>query len=150
LEDLVAHLGKEAGLDLQYEASWIGYTYPETKKKYKPDFQVGKSNVYIESKGRFTSQDRKKMLLLVQQHPDKVFIMLFGRPENTLTKISKTTYSEWCEKHGIRWMDIDDFKKDPKACLSHTMKTKVGFSSAQQLQKLHTSKNSRKLRSSKN
>ena len=45
------------------------------------------------------------MLLVIKQHPDLDIRMVFQRHTNKLFKGSRTTYSEWCEKHNIKWAD---------------------------------------------
>lgn len=120
LEDLVAILVK----DYNYETEVLNYIYPETKKRYLPDFT--KDHVVIEAKGRFTAADRKKMLLVQEQFPDRAFLMVFGRAQNTLSKKSKTTYGDWCTKNNLSWVDILTFKKDYKQiCQLLTMKQKI-------------------------
>jgi Phage endonuclease I len=134
--------GKKSGLELQvgsllilagfaegYEKDTLKYVTPESHHRYTPDFKPSSDPIYLETKGQFTTEDRKKMLLVVAQHPDKIFIMVFGRALHTITKKSKTTYGMWCDKNNILWCDLKDFKLDPKACLlSLIIKQKSGLS----------------------
>jgi hypothetical protein len=130
LEQNVGLLLLSAGLKQGYEENVIKYVMPESLHSYTPDFKpFEKKILYLETKGRWEVSDRKKMLLVVAQHPDKIFIMLFGRALNTITKKSKTTYAIWCDKHHILWCDLKDFTKDPKQCLlSLIKKQKNGLS----------------------
>lgn len=84
---------------------WI----PEAEKRtYTPDFKVQRkdgSYFYIEYKGFFKYEDRKKMLAIKAQYPDCDIRMVFMRPQNTIGANSKTTYGEWCDKNGILWAD---------------------------------------------
>jgi Phage endonuclease I len=115
------------GLEEGYEKDTLKYVMPESRHSYTPDFKPWSKPIYLETKGHFTAADRKKMKLVVAQHPDKTFIMVFGRAANTITKKSKTTYGDWCNKAGILWCDLKDFKLDPKKCLSTLiMKQKNG------------------------
>lgn len=84
----------------EYETLIIPYTVPEQVHKYKPDF-ILPNGIIVEAKGRFTPADRKKMSLVIEQNPDLDIRLLFML-DNTLTKHSKTTYSAWCEKRGIK------------------------------------------------
>ena len=96
-------------LGFKYEPYKIDYKVPETKHKYTPDFVQGK--LIYELKGRFTAQDRKKMKLLVEQHPEFDFVMVFQNPNKKINKNSKTTYADWCNKNNIEWIsykEIDD------------------------------------------
>lgn len=102
-ERLAGHLEY---LGFKYEPFNIDYTIPETKHKYKPDFVRGK--LIYELKGRWTAQDRKKMKLLVEQHPEFTFVMVFQNPNIKINKRSKTTYADWCEKNNIKWISYKD------------------------------------------
>lgn len=93
-------------LGFKYEPFKIDYSIPITQHKYTPDFVLG--NLIYELKGRFTASDRKKMKLLVEQHPEFNFVMVFQNPEVKINKGSKTTYANWCEKNNIKWMSYKD------------------------------------------
>lgn len=99
-EQQVANSIERQGHTYQYEEEKIEYVIPAQKKKYLPDFKV--NGIYIEAKGKFDAASRKKMALVIQQNPDLDIRMLFMR-DNTITKTSKTRYSDWCEKNGITW-----------------------------------------------
>lgn len=77
---------------------------PASNHKYTPDFPVTPGLV-LESKGRFLSEDRAKHLLLKQQHPDIEVRFIFTRSAAPIYKGSKTTYADWCRKHGFRFCD---------------------------------------------
>ena len=89
-----------------YEPYKIDYTQPETKHKYTPDFVKGK--LIYELKGKFTAADRKKMKLLIEQHPEFYFVMVFQNPNVKINKNSKTTYATWCDKNNIKWMSYKE------------------------------------------
>jgi predicted nuclease of restriction endonuclease-like RecB superfamily len=93
------------GVEFEYESERLPYTVPESRHNYTPDFVLVTekgTKVYVESKGNFTAADRKKMLLVVQQHPELDIRLLFMR-QNKIQRNSKTTYGAWCDKHGIPW-----------------------------------------------
>lgn len=83
----------------KYEAEKVSYTLTNT---YTPDFLL-KPNRYLECKGFFKPSDRRKMLEVIKQHPDKKFIMLFQDSNVKLTHKSKTNYGDWCTKNNIQW-----------------------------------------------
>ena len=91
-----------------YEQDILPYTVPESQHKYTPDFHIPGTNIYLELKGRLTIQDRKKMLLVISQHPDKRIIMVFQDAKRPIVKGSKTTYALWAEKNGVEWMTPRD------------------------------------------
>lgn len=68
---------------------------------YLPDFRLA-NGIYVEAKGRFTSQDRTKMLAVKRDNPDLDLRMLFLQ-DNWLTHNKKQRYSDWCEKNGFPW-----------------------------------------------
>lgn len=105
-----ASLLEDNGLKAEYEKDKIKYTQPAQARTYSPDWKI-KDGVYIETKGRFTGADRKKMLWLRESNPNIIVYMLFMRSTVTLSKSSKTTYGDWCDKHNIIWADIADTKK---------------------------------------
>lgn len=74
--------------------------------KYHPDFKI-KEGVYIETKGRFVASDRAKHLYMREQHPEITIYLVFMNPNNKLSRVSKTTYGEWCTKHGIKWTTLE-------------------------------------------
>jgi len=66
---------------------------------YTPDFFLP-NGVVIESKGKFTPLDRKKVLAMKNLHTSVDLRLLF-QFDNKLSKNSKTRYSTWCESLGI-------------------------------------------------
>ena len=89
---------------VRYEEDKIEYTVPASKHKYTTDFKL-KDGVYIEVKGRLLPSERKKHLLLKEQHPEIEVRFFFDKSTNTLYKGSSTTYAEWAEKNGFLWTD---------------------------------------------
>lgn len=103
-EKHIANQIKDNGIKIMFETEVIRYIKPATKHKYTPDF-ILPNNIYIESKGRFTLYDRKKHLLIKEQHPELDIRLVFQRANNTINKKSTTTYGMWCDKNGIKWAD---------------------------------------------
>jgi hypothetical protein len=68
------------------------YITPATPHKYCPDFRLP-NGIYIETKGRFETADRKKHLLIKEQHPELDIRFVFTRSKSTISKTSKTTYA---------------------------------------------------------
>ena len=99
-------LEKAFGCPVIYEPFTFHYKVDEVRK-YTPDFFIkGSAGLYIEGKGKFTGQDRKKMLLVKEQHPEAEFRIYFVSGNKRLSKVSKTSYGSWCEKNGIKWCDL--------------------------------------------
>lgn len=88
----------------KYETFKINYVIPESKHTYTPDFILD-SGIIIETKGRFVTSDRKKHLLIKKQHPELDIRFLFQNAKAKINKGSKTTYADWCEKHGFIYAD---------------------------------------------
>lgn len=91
---------------IKYEAAVIHYTVPASNHKYTPDFKLQKKKngvMYIETKGRWVTADRKKMKLIKEQHPDIDIRLVFQNPNQKIRKGSKTTYGMWADKLGIPW-----------------------------------------------
>lgn len=102
-EKVVCNKLDEQNVPFQYETLNLHYEVSE-QRKYTPDV-ILPNGIILELKGRFSTADRKKMLLVISQHPDKDIRMVFQRHTNKLFKGSKTTYSEWCDKNNIKWAD---------------------------------------------
>ena len=92
----------EANVSFGYEDTVIPYIKPATTHKYTIDFRLP-NGVLIEAKGRWTLEDRKKHLLVRKQHPELDIRIVFQSPNNKIRKGSKTTYADFCDKHGIQW-----------------------------------------------
>lgn len=69
---------------------------------YTPDFVLA-NGIIVETKGRFITSDRQKHLMIKEQHPDLDIRFVFSNPNSKLYKGSKTTYADWCDKHGFKW-----------------------------------------------
>jgi hypothetical protein len=110
LERDMGRLLDAMGVPYSYESCRIPYV---KEHYYLPDFHID-NTYFIETKGRFLPVDRKKHLLLKSQHPDLDLRFAFQNPKGKLNKKSKTTYAEWCERHGFEWCG----KKIPKAWFS--------------------------------
>lgn len=91
--------------------------YPSVIGFYKPDWVNEKEKIMVETKGIFTSADRKQALLVKKYFPDWVHIFVFSKPKNRLSKKSKTTYIDWCNANNIAWLSISELWDNPK-CLS--------------------------------
>jgi hypothetical protein len=91
---------RNKGIPFEYEQYYVEYIPPP--RRYTPDFRLP-NGIFIETKGRFVSSDRAKHLLIKDQHPELDIRFLFMNPNNKLSKKSKTTYAEWCDKHGFKW-----------------------------------------------
>lgn len=102
LETRIDEQLKSKGIDGQYEQNEISYTIPASTHSYRPDFKLP-NGIYIESKGRFLPEDRKKHLLIKEQHPNLDIRFVLQSPNGKIYKGSKTTYAMWCENNGFNW-----------------------------------------------
>ena len=100
-EDVAAEL-EDAGVAFQYEKVKVEYVKPATKSRYLVDF-VLPNGIYVETKGRFVAADRIKHQNIKRQHPELDIRFVFSNPNARLTKTSRTTYADWCDKHGFKW-----------------------------------------------
>lgn len=86
-----------------------GYAYEPIKLPYVieatycPDFVDVANKRIVEAKGLFDAADRRKLLAVKSGHPDWTIEIWFANPKTTLSKSSKTTYANWCEKNGFLW-----------------------------------------------
>ena len=87
-----------------YEKTVIKYIIPARDSRYTVDWTLP-NGILIESKGRWTTEDRKKHLLVKQQYPDLDIRIVFQSAKTKISKGSKTTYADFCVKHGIIWAE---------------------------------------------
>ena len=107
----------DAKINFAYEPDRIPYV---VHKKYLPDFYLVDYGFYIEFKGYFTGSDRTKHILVKEQNPLIDIRFIFMNANIKLNQNSKTSYGEWCDKHGFEWAE----NKIPDEWL--TKKKKVG------------------------
>jgi len=99
LEKDIAKLLEGLGVSYEYESEKLGYTI---EHNYTPDF-VLPNYTYLEAKGYWSASDRRKVLAVKKQNPDIDLRMVFQSPYNKISKKSKTTYAQWCDRHDIPW-----------------------------------------------
>jgi hypothetical protein len=103
LEIKIKEYLKEHKVPIKYEKvkiEWEDLMY----RTYTPDF-ILPNGIIIEVKGRFTSDDRRKHLAVKKQHPNLDIRFVFESSNRKLSKGAKTTYGQWCEKHGFQYYD---------------------------------------------
>lgn len=91
----------ELGVEYKYESRRVRYLVPESKHYYTPDIELP-NGILVEVKGKFDPDARQKMALVLEQNPDLDIRMLF-MVDNKISKQSKTRYSDWCAKRGIKF-----------------------------------------------
>ena len=91
----------------------VPFSYEERKIKwldskirtYTPDFELP-NGVIVETKGRFVAADRRKHLEIKKQFGDKYDIrFVFTNSRAKLSKGAKSSYGDWCDKHGFLYAD---------------------------------------------
>ena len=102
LEELNAKWLTHHGVPVIFEQTKIAFIQPEIKRTYTPDFFLP-NGIYVETKGRFVTQDRSKHLWIRNQRPELDIRFVFQNPHSPINKGSKTTYAIWCERHGFKW-----------------------------------------------
>ena len=103
LELKVSECLKELKIKFLYEGvkiEWEDLAY----RTYTPDFVLS-NGIIIETKGMFTAADRHKHIAVKKQHPKLDIRFVFENSRRKLRKGAKSTYGEWCIKHGFRYYD---------------------------------------------
>ena len=108
LEEKVADLLSGLGISYEYESKKIPYVI---QHHYTPDF-ILPNHIVLECKGYWESADRRKIKKVKEDNPDLDLRMVFQAPYNKISKKSKTTYAQWCEKHDIPWTHFHDIPID--------------------------------------
>lgn len=104
LEEKVSEQLKELGVDFGYESEKIKFIQPAKNRTYTPDF-ILPNGIIIETKGRFTTQDRMKHLYIKDCNPELDIRFVFSNSNSRLSKTSNTTYADWCNKYEFRYAD---------------------------------------------
>ena len=104
LEENISQQIESKGIKVEYETEQVSYIVPASEHNYHPDFRLP-NGIRIETKGRFVLADRKKHLLVKEQHPELDIRFVFTNSKNKINKKSKTTYAMWCEKNGFKYAD---------------------------------------------
>ncbi len=104
LEKNIADLLTGLGVSYEYESEKLSYTI---EHNYTPDF-VLPNYTYLEAKGYWAPEDRRKILAVKKSNPEVDIRMVFQSPYNTISKKSKTTYAKWCERHDIPWSSYQE------------------------------------------
>lgn len=104
-ERFAGHLN-DLGVTYEYEPKDKKLSYAiERTAYYQPDFVVDGWPFIIEVKGYFPSSDRAKYLRVRASNPKTDIRFVFDRASTKLSKTSKTTYADWCDKHGFKWCE---------------------------------------------
>ena len=104
-EEDVAKILKE----FNYEPFTVPYII---SRNYRPDF-VDPSGLYlIECKGYFRDGDTKKYTSIRDSLPEgQELIFVLMQPNKKIRKGAKMTMSQWCDKEGILWYNIETLQE---------------------------------------
>lgn len=106
-----------------YEPFALNYTL---EGKYKPDLVLS-SGVIVELKGKFTPEDRRKMIAVKQAHPDKDIRIVFQKLKATVVGATrrkdgtKLTCEQWARSSGFlyaegtvpeSWFDMEPIEEE--------------------------------------
>lgn len=109
LEEEISSFLQGKSINFGYETVKLNFVEPAKNRTYTPDFWIYNSDgtvaFVVETKGRFTVQDRQKMELVTSAHPELDIRFVFSRSKDRISKTSKTTYAQWCEKRGYKYAD---------------------------------------------
>lgn len=104
--------GLEHKLSIYLDEQKVKYDYENIKiewedlayRTYTPDF-ILHNGIIIETKGRFLAADRRKHIAIKKQHPKLDIRFVFTNSKAKLSKGAKSSYADWCIKHGFRYYD---------------------------------------------
>ena len=82
LEGKVADLMVSLDVKYEYESTKIPY---QIQYNYTPDFLLP-NGIYLECKGYWEAEDRRKIKAVKQQHPEIDLRMVFQSPFNKISK----------------------------------------------------------------
>ena len=89
--------------NIEFEYEQHKFTYVPKQRTYTPDFYLPEFDMFIETKGQFVGSDRSKHKLIAEQYPDLDLRFVFQNDKVKLSKKSKTTYADWCNKNNFKY-----------------------------------------------
>lgn len=101
-EDTAAYLKKKK-VKFTYEKEKIKWVDLKVRT-YTPDFVLA-NGIIVETKGRFISVDRRKHKEIKKQFPELDIRFVFNNSQAKLYKGAKSSYGDWCKKHGFKYAD---------------------------------------------
>lgn len=115
-EDAIIKDLEDRGIEYDYEPKTFIYQRPvrgalckqcggrvvSVQRRYTPDIFLKAANIFVEAKGKFTSENRAKMEDFLQGDPGIDLRFIFMR-DNWITPKHKSKYSDWCEKVGVKY-----------------------------------------------
>jgi hypothetical protein len=95
--------------DFDYEPFTIPYVI---SRSYRPDFVHSASGTLVECKGYFRDGDTKKYTSIRDSLPEgQELVFVLMSPNKKIRKGAKMTMSEWCDKEGILWYNIETLQE---------------------------------------
>ena len=101
--DNCKHL-EDKGIPYEYEKHKIKWEDHQWRS-YTPDFVLDSNGIIVETKGRFVPADRRKHLKVKEQYPKLDIRFVFTNSKTKINKGSKTSYGDWCKRHGFQYAD---------------------------------------------
>ena len=93
---------EDKGIPYEYEKHKIKWEDHQWRS-YTPDFVIDSNGIIVETKGRFVAADRRKHLKVKEQYPKLDIRFVFTNSKTKINKGSKTSYGDWCERHGFQY-----------------------------------------------
>lgn len=110
LEETVADSLRSRGVSFTFEEVKVKYEQPAKSRVYTPDFWLPyKADIalvrdkqrgfFIETKGRWLTEDRQKHQHVRVSNPTIDIRLLFSNANQRISKQSATTYAAYCERN---------------------------------------------------
>ena len=96
--------------EVDYETEVLPYTI---EGNYTPDFICRDSDgdvLYVEAKGYFDPEARRKMKAVKKSHPDKKILLVFQN-DSKLRKGGRMRCSDWAKRHGFHFTTLSKLRK---------------------------------------
>jgi len=110
LEQTFGQILDDNKITYEYESVKLAYTVPESQHVYTVDWSFPDKYILIETKGYLSDyQERRKYVLLKEQHPDLDLRFVFDNPKK-LCGGTKMTHGAWAEKYDFKYCSIKDIE----------------------------------------
>ena len=99
LEARIAELFETLGVIYEYESTKVPYVI---QHNYTPDFCLA-NGIYLEAKGYWDPESRRKMLAVKKANPELDIRMVFQSPYNTISNSANATKSHGQHSRKFPW-----------------------------------------------
>jgi hypothetical protein len=105
LERTIAKKLKNRGVAVKYEERDVEYLVPKALDGFVFQFQL-ENGILIQTIGRSVQEDRKRLRLIKEQHPELDIRLVFTNANSRLSDGGEVTCAMWADSMGFKWAEV--------------------------------------------